>query len=115
MDRIFAGKRETFTKRTLCKFFKLFTFVAVKSPRFDFNVFMTGSVLDLLHSTSLTVQLLLRGSDLREAVLTSLMQVYARNQSSEHNKQVVCLIFTKVFLFVVFDVRRSSFLCEVSF
>ena len=55
---------------------------------------MTGSVLDLLHSASLTVQLLLRGSDLQEAVLTSLMQVYARNQSSEHNKQVVCLIFT---------------------
>ena len=94
MDRIFAGNRETFTKRTLCKFFKLFTFVAVKSPRFDFNVFMTGSVLDLLHSASLTVQLLLRGSDLQEAVLTSLTQAYARNQSSQHNKQVVCLIFT---------------------
>ena len=72
----------------------MFTFVAVKSARFDFNVFMTGSVLDLVHSASLTVQLLLRGSDLQEAVSTSLMQVYARNQSSEHNKQVVCLIFT---------------------
>ena len=71
---------------------ELFTFIAVKSARFDFNVFMTGSVLDLLHSASLTVQLLLRGSDLRGAVLTSLMQVYARNQSSEHNKQVIRLI-----------------------
>ena len=97
------------------KFFKLFIFVAVKSPRFDFNLFMTGSVLELLHSASLTVQLLLRGSDLQEAVLTSLMQVYARNQSSEHNKQVESLIFTQVFLLIFFDIRRSSVLCEVSY
>lgn len=69
---------------------------------------MTGSVLDLLHSASLTVQLLLWGSDLQEAVLTSLMQVYARNQPSEHNKQVVCLIFTQVFLCIFFDIRRRS-------
>ena len=57
--------------------------------RFNCYVFTVGSVLDMLHAASLTVQLILRGSDTQAAIATSLKQVYVRNQVSDQKKQVL--------------------------
>lgn len=43
----------------------------------------------MLHAASLIVQLVQRGSDSEEALVTALNQVYVRNQVSEPNKQVL--------------------------
>jgi len=61
----------------------------------DFKQTLGGSILDALHAASLTVQLVLRGSDTAAAITTSLKQVYIRNQVSERNKQVAEDFITK--------------------
>lgn len=43
----------------------------------------------MLHAASLIVQLVQRGSDSKEALITALNQVYVRNQVSEPSKQVL--------------------------
>ena len=63
-------------------------FLISENQGFIFGFVFLGSVLDVLHAASLTKQLLQRGSDSLSAVITSLKQVYVRNQVSERNKQV---------------------------
>ncbi|PFX16223.1 Midasin [Stylophora pistillata] len=60
-----------------------------------FHKDMGGSLLDMLHAASLTKQLLQGGSEEFSAVVTSLNQVYARNQTSVQSKQDVKDLMSK--------------------